>query len=281
MRKTLSLILIFVLILSTSIIVFADINDKLSNHWAKDEIRKDFVIKYFPYLAGDSFKHFDPNGTIREDEFLLSFSSLLKDKGYKNPIVGKKINLNRVKMANIVGKRLIEQSVIPVSNEKTTFEDIDQLSKEEKESIAALYNKNLISGISNTKYAPYKNVTQAEAIIFLQRVNDLLDSTSNISFKLLGMAESYSGKEDITVKTKNNKVLVTITKSFPTSGYDVTVNKVIKSGNDLIINLNISPPSKDSIQLQVITYKTITIEIDKNDIGNPPYNFIMGDIFMI
>ncbi|QQY79965.1 protease stability complex PrcB-like protein [Keratinibaculum paraultunense] len=281
MRKTLSIILIFVFILSTSNIVFADINDKLSNHWAKDKIRKDFVIKYFPYLANDDFKHFNPNGTIREDEFLLSFSSLLKDKGYKNSIVGEKINLNRAKMANIVGKKLIEESIIPVSNEKTTFKDINQLSKEEKESIAALYSKNLISGISNTKYAPFRNVTQAEAIIFLERVNDLLNDVSNISFKVLGRAESYSGKEGITVKTKNNKVLVTITKSFPTSGYDVTVNKVIKSGNDLIISLNISPPSKGSDQLQVITYKIITIEIDKKDIGNPPYNFIMGDIFMI
>ncbi len=67
-------------------------NDKLSNHWPKNE--------------------------IREDEFLLPFLSLLDNKGYKNAIVGKKINLNRVRMANVVGKRLIEEFIIQVSNEK-------------------------------------------------------------------------------------------------------------------------------------------------------------------
>ncbi len=79
----------------------------------------------------------------------------------------------------------------------------------------------------------------------------------NISFNSLEIVESYSGNEGITFDIKNNKVLVTMTKSFLTLGYDVKVTKIVKSNNDLIIYLTISPPSKDSIQLQVITYKTI------------------------
>ena len=58
------------------------------------------------------------------------------------------------------------------------------------------------------------------------------------------------------------------------------VDRIVKAGDDYIVHLNITPPSKDSVQLQVITYKTITIEIDKDNIGNP-IQFHIGDVFML
>src|SRR5690606_28089743 len=134
--------------------------------------------------------------------------------------VGWEVGLNRVQMANIVGRKLIEESIVSNSGKDTPFVDIGQLTKEEKRSIAALYNHGLISGVSKTKYVPYRKATQAEAIIFLQRISDLLDKRTYIPFKLLGIVESYSGKEDIIWRIVNDKVLITITKAFPTPGYN-------------------------------------------------------------
>lgn len=281
MKKIVSLVLMISLILSMSLPALASMEDKLSNHWSKDEINKDFLTYYFPYLAKDDFKRFDPNGSIAENDFLLSFSSLLKDKGYSNDVLGWKVGLTRVQMANIVGSKLMEESIIQRGNGQVPFVDINHISQEEKGAIAALYNAGLISGVSKNKYMPNRKVTQAEAIVFLQRINTLLDKRASIPFKLLGIVQSYSAKEGITSKIENGKVLVTITKSFPTPGYNMEIDRIVKAGDDYIIHLNITPPSKDSIQLQVITYKTITIEIDKDNIGNPPYNFILGDIFML
>lgn len=280
MKKALSFVLVLSLLLSMGTPVLADMGGKLSNHWAKNQINKEFVTRYFPYLAKEDFKRFDPKGTIGEDEFILSFSSLLKDRGYTYVSVGWEVGLNRVQMANIVGRKLIEESIVSNSGKDTPFVDIGQLTKEEKRSIAALYNHGLISGVSKTKYVPYRKATQAEAIIFLQRISDLLDKRTYIPFKLLGIVESYSGKEDIIWRIVNDKVLITITKAFPTPGYNMEVDKLVKAGDDFIIHLKTTPPKKDSIQLQVITYKTITIEVDKEGIGNPPYNFILGDVFL-
>ena len=67
MKKWIILILIGVLLTST--VSFGTIGDKLSNHWAKDEIDKVFVANYFPYLAKSNFEKFDPSGPISEQDF--------------------------------------------------------------------------------------------------------------------------------------------------------------------------------------------------------------------
>ena len=76
-------------------------------------------------------------------------------------------------MANIIGSKLMEESII--QRVIGCLIDIDHLSQEEKGAIAALYNAGLISGISKNKYMPNRKVTQAEAVVFLQRINALLD----------------------------------------------------------------------------------------------------------
>ncbi|NMB27835.1 MAG: hypothetical protein GX987_07290 [Tissierellia bacterium] len=275
MRKVIGFLLIFVITMSLGIPVFAAMEEKLGNHWSKNMINKDFLLYYFPYLAKEDFKRFNPNEPAYEDEFLLSFSSLLRDNGYSNGLIGWKRELTRAEMSKILGKKLIEEGLIKPSNKKLPFTDINNLPQEEQKIIAALYQTGIIKGESNTIYNPKRNVTQAEAIIVLQRLKPLLNKVINIPFKLSGVVEAYSGKEGVNSKSEGEKVLVTITKEFPTPGYSMKVEKVERNKEEYKIYLDITPPSKESDQLQVIAYKTITIVIDRKDLGNPPYKFVL------
>ena len=277
MKKAISFLLIFVIIVSLGMPVFANMEDKLGNHWSKKMINRDFLLYYFPYLAKENFKRLEPNGALNEDEFLLSFSSLLKDNGYSNGSVGWKREFTRLEMSKTIGRKLMELDLIKPSHKKLPFTDIDNLSQEEQNIIDALYQAGIIKGQSNTLYNPKANITQAEAIIVLQRVEPILNKIVDIPFKLLGAVKAYSGKEGINSKTEGENLLVTITKEFPNPGYSMEVEKVERSKGEYKVYLDIDSPSKESEQLQVITYKTITIIIDKKDLGNPPYKFVLED----
>ena len=102
-----------------------------------------------------------------------------------------------------------------------------------------------------------------------------------ISFKTMGIMQSYNGEESVKINNLKDKVTLTITKGFPTPGYSLSVDKITSVKEGYKVFLGSQAPSEDMIQLQVITYKTITIEIDKKDLLKPaPYTFIVeGDDF--
>lgn len=309
MKRAVVLLLIFVLVMPSLAFASVEMEQKLGNHWSKNEINRDFLIYYFPYLAKENFNRLSPNDSFYEDEFLLSFSSLLKNKGYTRTQVGWKMKLTRIEMAQILGEKLLEINAIESSDGTTPFDDIGDVSVERKKALADLFHAGLINGQSKTKFNPYAHATQAEAIILLQRVNSLLeqmDKKENIEdevvippaelekpkeskepevveipFTLGGIVQSYSGVEGIITKDEGEKLFVTITKSFSTSGYSMGIDKILKDKNDYKVYLNITPPSKESELLTVITYKTITIEIDKKHLGDTPYNFVWGNFFIL
>ncbi len=173
-------------------------------------------------------------------------------------------------MARIVGGKLLEENIIHKGSEDPSFKDIKNRPMEEQNSIKALYNAGIIEGGENsTKYNPNRLATQAEAIVLLQRVEKVLDQNT-IPFNLSGIIQAYSGNEGIIIKENSDKIVLSITKSFPTPGYNMEVEKITRGEDNYKIHLNITPPPKDSEQLQVITFKTITIEINKKHI-TPPY----------
>ena len=277
MRKLLSILLILAL-LSIANPILAQMEDKLSNHWAKNQIQEDFFLYYFPYLAKEDFKNFSPNSPIKENEFLLSFSSLLKNQGYSNSELGWDVDLTRGQMARIVGGKLLEENIIYKGDKDPVFKDIKDRPMEEKNSIKALYNAGIIEGEKTTKYNPKRLATQAEAIVLLQRVAKVLEKNT-IPFDLLGIVQTYSGNEGISIKENSDKIVLSITKSFPTPGYNMEVEKITKGQDNYKVHLKITPPPRDSEQLQVIAFKTITIEINKKHI-DPPYIFIMEGSFL-
>ena len=257
----------------SSSLSFASISDKLENHWSDSQINRAFVAYYFPYLSRDSFAKFEPDGDISEQDFILSIASLFKDLGYDISLDGSPADVSREQMVNILATRLKDVGMELGKDTNLPFKDINTMSNDSIELLRLLYSNNIILGDSNTSFNPSRNLTQAESIIILQRVKGVLERMNTIIFKTLGIVQSYNNQEEIIIKEEPDKLLVTITKEFPTPGYSMTVNKILKERGSYRVYFDITPPPADSVQIQVITYKTLTLEIDKNQLNGGPYNF--------
>ena len=270
--KRVSILLIIAIILSSSL-SFASISDKLENHWSDSQINRAFVAYYFPYLSKDNFAKFEPDGNISEQDFILSIASLFKDLGYDISLDGSPADVSREQMVNILATRLKDVGMELGKDTNLPFKDINTMSNDSIELLRLLYSNNIILGDSNTSFNPSRNLTQAESIIILQRVKGVLERMNTIIFKTLGIVQSYNNQEEIIIKEEPDKLLVTITKEFPTPGYSMTVDKILKERGSYRVYFDITPPPADSVQIQVITYKTLTLEIDKNQLNGGPYNF--------
>lgn len=103
----------------------------------------------------------------------------------------------------------------------------------------------------------------------------------SIPFRIIEYHELYTNQiEGLNITETEDTVIVNICKSFPTPGYFMEVNRVERAGETFIIYLKIIPPRSNAILLQVITYKKNSIEIDKKNLGSPPYKFkVSGGIF--
>lgn len=283
MKRIITFVLVLTVILSVSAPAFADLEDILGNHWLKAEMDKDFFLYYFSYLAREDFKRFNPNEAIREDEFLLSFSSLLKNMGYSTAELKFRNGIKRIEMVRAIGDNLFNIADIQADDVELPFTDISDIADEELMALKKLYSAGIIKGQSNSRFNPYAYTTQAEAVVVLQRIRDYLSSldkdktaSREIPFTLSGTIQSYTGEEGIKTKVEDSKVVVTITKMLPTPGYIVKVEKIVKENEEYRVYLSVTPPDPDSIVPQVIVYKIITIEIDKSELGEPPYSFVWG-----
>lgn len=286
MKRVLAFVLVLMIVFSLSTPVFADLEDKLGNHWLKNEIDRDFLFYYFSYLAREDFNRLNPNEAIREDEFLLSFSSLLKNKGYSTVDLSFRNGIKRIDMVKVIGDKLVEIiDYDTIDNVELPFIDIEDIGDEEREVLKILYASGIIHGQTNTKFNPHTNTTQAEAIVVLQRVGDYLESivveeeemvSRQIPFTLAGTIQSYTGEEGIKTRVEEDRLVVTITKMFPTPGYIAKVKEIVYENGEYRVYLDITPPDPDRELLQVVVYKIITIEIDKEELGDAPYNFVWG-----
>lgn len=100
-----------------------------------------------------------------------------------------------------------------------------------------------------------------------------------VAFNITGIVQSYNSQECILVKEEKDKVLVTLTKEFPNPGFGLGVEKIVLEDDGYRIYLDITPPKEGSMQMQVITYKTMTIEIDKKHLKqSSPYTFYVDGI---
>ena len=276
-------ILMVIVMLGVGVGSYANIENKLGNHWSKDHIKTEFFTSYFSYLGWENFKRLDPNGIITNKDIITSLGILGKDHGFEVKL-DKLLNedpLTREEIVVKVGKVLEDLNVGKDESVKLPFKDINTMDESSIELLRLLYNLKIINGVSPDKFAPEKQLSQAEAIIILQRLKGVLKSMEEISFKTMGIMQSQNGEESVKMNNFDDKITLTITKGFPTPGYSLSVDKITNVDEGYKVHLNSKAPSEDLVQLQVITYKTITIEIEKKQLMKPePYTFIVeGDDF--
>lgn len=280
--KKITSVLLIVVIIGMSVTSFASIEDKLGNHWSKAYIEKEFLSYYFPYLAKDSFSRFNPNGEITKQDFEMSLISLFKDYDLDTTAtnIGVGSSLTRKELVDIVGERLKELDII-VKNRELPFKDINTMGIDSIELLKIVYDLEIIYGVSETSFAPNNKLSQGEAIIILQRLKGALENMQKIPFDTKGVVQTYNNQESLIVKDLDDKVTLTITKEFPTPGYSLSVKRIMNTKDGYKVFIDSTPPKEGTMQLQVITYKTITVEIDKKALTKPaPYTFIVaGDSF--
>ncbi len=275
MKRTKTIILALVFILTISSVSFGDITEKLSGHWADKDINRTFMAYYFPYLTKNNFRDFNPNEGIENQNFTLSTISLFNKHYFDVDGLDNLGVLKRSEMLSILGSRLESIGVKVSQSHPLNFRDVDSLSQDGKRYLRLLNEKGIIIGEGNNIFNPNRNLTQAEAVIVLQRLDKVLKEENIIPFKVLGTVQTYNGQEEMITKIEDELVKITITKEFPTPGYSITVDKIQREGEVFRIYFTITPPDPDLIQPQVITYKTLTIEIQKSELGEGPYNFVV------
>ncbi len=269
------IVIIGLILLLTSTTSFAQMEEKLGGHWAKDSINKEFVTYYFPYLARDNFSQFNPNATMTKDSFALSTSALLKAKGYSVLGMENRGDLLRREMLDIIGSRLKKIGVKADPTFNLNFNDTQGLSNDEKDYLKILNKEKIILGVGGSNFKGEKNLTQAEAIVILQRLEDFINRLNRINFITRSYETTYNNKEEILTNITDTSVILSITKEFPTPGYSLSVKEILRQGDTFKVYLETKKPPADSIQIQVITYKTLQVEMQKSDLGPGPYNFVV------
>ena len=276
-------ILMVIVILGVGAGAYANREEAFGNHWSKDIIEMEFFTSYFSYLGRENFKRLDLDGNITKKDIITSLGTLGKDYDFEVKLDGllNENPLTREEMVIELGKVLKGFNVEKSKKVKLPFKDIDRMDSRSIELLGLLYDLKIINGVSPEEFAPKKELSQAEGIIILQRLKGVLESMEEISFKTMGIMQSYNGEESIKMNNSDNKVTLTITKAFPTPGYSLSVDKVVPVEEGYKVYLKSTRPSENMMQPQVITYKTITIEIEKEQLMKPePYTFIVeGDDF--
>lgn len=274
MKKISILLLVFILILSSSI-VYGEMESKLHSHWSNGMIDKSFLTYYFPYLSRNNFEKFDPDVLISAQDFKLSTASLLSSLGYEVSGVGEGDVFLRKDMIVFFGQIMEEINLEIEEDLDVPFNDIGTMDSNSIKLLGALNKHGIIQGEPGSKFSPERGLSQAEAVIILQRVKGVLEKLDNISFNVLGVVQSFDNQEEIVVTSDKDKVLVTITKQFPTPGYSMDITSIVKSKEGYVIRFDIKNPDPGRDVIQVITYQTVTLEIPKDQLGDSPYNFIL------
>lgn len=96
---------------------------------------------------------------------------------------------------------------------------------------------------------------------------------NSVSYSVASIIQSYDSREGINVMEEDDMVFVDITKQFPTPGYIVTLERVLRNDDEYKVYFNVKPPAPDRVLPQIVTYKTLTMSIPKKELGNPPYKF--------
>ena len=234
-KKIVSMILVFILIFSVSVPVFASDYTDLKGHWAQ-KYMEDLADR--GYLTGYDDGTMRPDNTITACESLVllsrfySLSDLQSDTIYSDyaDIVTKTVpsslswaykyltvciaagiitesELSSMNLTNKIEKEQLSVFLIrtmqlsgeadKLSDTKLTFNDTDKITESYRGDIAELVSIGIIQGDDDNNFNPQSSVTRAVAATMVSRALDYL-KTSNISLTIDAYAGFYQTEGIIT-----------------------------------------------------------------------------------
>lgn len=283
------LITLSLALLLSSLTAFADIKVDLKGHWVETAMDKSFVDAHFNYLIKDNTISFNPDFKIDKKNFMLSLYTIistekestiekLNDKKHIEKITKylatKKIletdstlegKLTRKEAVKYMIKALeLSKEIQLTDTNYTPYKDILGLDDTYKKYILKANMIGLIKGYGDSTFRPEEDTSLSEAIVLLQGFKKQIEESTSIPYKIV---EEKTQKDTISTKEKGDKVLVTVSKEFPTSGYNMGIKRVEKYAEGKYrVHLDIKAPEPNRAVLQVITQIRATIEIDKKSL---------------
>lgn len=257
---------------------------KLKGHWSEKYIKPQMIELYLPQYAYDSFQKFQPSEFITQSAVFHALKVMYREYGIlpldnkadQNKVMKRKDIF--VLLAPVVAKYEKEGSPEPA------FQDVKNLTKEERATLTNLVALGIIQGVSKTAFAPDRDMTQSEAVIVLQRVYDLIATpfadalpkkSEKLSFVVSDYKRSYDSKEGIAFHEDADFLYITITKRFSTPSYTLQIMRVFASDKGFHVDLKTTGLMEGAIVPQVITYESVTVQIPRSEIPkHTPYEVI-------
>lgn len=253
---------------------------KLDKHWAKKEIKEDFMKKYFSQLCEDDYAKFEPNAPLSAKIFAKALEDLSNEYGeFKVNIFANSQFFTREEMIDYIFDGVKNIKFARNDKKDLDFIDIKDMNKIRKEKLNYLVNKGVLNGSADKKYNPQKKLTQAEGVLVVQRIHSIFKdnknekSAKNLSFDVQNISEGLTNnQETVYYKKEDGKILITFTLKFPNPGYTLGVEKVLLSeDNTITVYPQIVAPGPTTITLQVIAYKTVTLALKAEETGDGPF----------
>lgn len=176
-------------------------NDLASVKWAEKAIN---TLYQKGYINGKSEKNFDPDSTIKREEFLkmlmnvleiptsdaeLPFTDVNDDSWFRGYVVGAKekgicggvgdnlfgtgMNITRQDMAVMLYNASKIRNVELEKAQDISFDDLDDVSDYARDAVSALSNSGIIKG-NNNRFLPNDSATRAEAAVMMYRLYEML-----------------------------------------------------------------------------------------------------------
>lgn len=265
---------------------YADFGNVIDRHWASEYMDKEFVDRYFPMYKEDDYKNMKLDALIRNDYFYETLIKVVKNNVDTNIAKTAKVELKTTQKPitrNEAARYIVEVlkgygRELPKELSTLPFVDTKELVEKDIEYVGKVFKADFMKGYTVDRFVPEGNLSLAEGVIILQRLNDYLNrnellksSGGSIPFKLTDGNEKNEG---IKVDVKDNRIWINITKEFPTSGYRILVNGIARDKlGDYWIYLKVKSPKITDAVVEKKTYETVVIELNKDDLQGKTYQF--------
>lgn len=279
--------LVGMMLLGTTFTSFAGFHERLEGHWSQKLLKENTVSEYFPMRAANDFAELLPKKEMMRSEVIDALNRLYEKygkTGLMNPENAELIK--RKEILELLKPALMQKDILPKPKREVFFEDWKEMKPEERQVLGLLVEKKILNGISETRFAPDRGMTQSEVMIVVQRLDRMmaqekaetqLQTGKEVPFRLLGQSQSYNDSEGFSFHDEGEKIRLSVTKRFPTPGYTLTIDKILVGTEGLLVKWHADTPG-NMIVPQVITYQTVSIEILKSDLPkDAPMNvFVEG-----